>query len=138
MSFNIDFATLNIIIDNDPSTYNFFANNYSKSFTVSKSGYYIIHDNWCGVFKRVYNGVQSLEVKVDGVRQALYTYASVNSDQEWGTTRRTITGQDFLVYLTAGEHTLSTSGNLYFDDTYSPKHHYIYAEFFMEGEPNNS
>lgn len=127
----IDFTTLNVIIDTNPSYTAFFGySTYSKKFTVPKTGYYIIHDSWCGVFKRINNSINTLDVKIDNTRVAQYIYASVGNDDQWGATRRTITGQDILVRLTAGEHTLSVSGNLYYDEDYYPKHHYISAEFF--------
>lgn len=129
----IDFTTLNVVIDTNPNYAAFFGlGTYSKNFTVPKTGYYIIHDSWCGVFERVSNSINTLDVKIDNNVVAKYIYASRSVDAEWGDSRRTITGQDILIYLTAGQHTMSTSGNLYYDATYYPKYHYISAEYFSD------
>lgn len=127
----INWSAFNVVIATTVNV-NFFSGNYSVNFTAPKTGYYIIHDSWCGVFERISNSINTLDVKIDNTTVAKYIYASRSVDTEWGDSRRTITGQDILIYLTAGQHTLSTSGNLYYDASYYPKYHYISAEYFSD------
>ena len=65
---------------------------------------------------RAYNASNNLTVKIDGTQVLKYRYDSITNDQEWGNNRRTITGTQNIVTLSAGSHTITTTGNLYLYD----------------------
>lgn len=116
---NIDWSTCNVIIDSSPTASTFFGGSYSKTFTVPKDGYYEISTPFSCVTHRVANAQSYLDVKIDNNIVFTYSYMSTSGDNEWGANRRTIGSTSFIIALTAGQHTLSTSGNLYYDSSIS-------------------
>ena len=118
-SSDIDWSTCNVVIDNSPNTSTFFGGSYSKTFTVPKDGYYEISTPFSCIAHRVANAQSALYVAIDNSIKFTYSYMSTSGDTEWGTSRRTIGSTSFIVALTAGQHTLSTSGNLYYDSSIS-------------------
>ena len=115
----IDWSTCNVIIDSSPTASTFFGGSYSKTFTVPEDGYYEISTPFSCVAHRTSNAQAALYVAIDNSTKFTYSYMSTSGDTEWGTNRRTIGSASFIVALTAGQHTLSTSGNLYYDSSLS-------------------
>lgn len=111
----IDWNTCNVIIDSSPTASTFFGGSYSKTFTVPEDGYYEISTPFSCVVHRSLNAQAALYVAIDNSTKFTYSYMSASGDTEWGTNRRTIGSVSFIVSLTAGQHTLSTSGDLYYD-----------------------
>ena len=118
-SDDIAWNTCNVIIDSSPSASTFFGGSYSKTFTVPKDGYYEISTPFSCIAHRSANAQSALYVAIDSSTKFTYSYMSTSGDTEWGTNRRTIGSASFIVALTAGQHTLSTSGNLYYDSSIS-------------------
>lgn len=107
---------LSFVIDGNVDSSQFFGGTYSQTFTVETSGNYLILDSFSSAMGRAYNASNNLTVKIDGTQVLKYRYDSVTGDQDWGTNRRTITGTQNIVALSAGSHTITTTGNLYLYD----------------------
>lgn len=123
----IDFTTSVVAITSGIAKATYFQGETSTTFTVPVAGTYLFVDCFTGVFHRVASANNVLKVNVDDSTIIQYAYCSVSGDTEWGTTRRTISGASRAITLTAGSHTLKTSGNLYYDDSYlGPTYHQIY------------
>lgn len=105
------------MIDNTVDNTKFFGGTYSKQFSVTEAGDYLIMDCFSSVMGRASNASNTLYFKLDNTNIIKYRYDSVPSDQNWGDNRRTIAGTQRIVTLTAGTHTVSTSGNLYESDS---------------------
>ena len=115
----IDWDSVTIIIDDNVTTSAFFNGSYSKTFTVPVDGYYEINAPFSELAHKQANAIYYFRHKVDNVEKKRYVYASVNSDTDWGTCRRTITSTPFTMYLAAGQHTFSTTDGNFWDTTYS-------------------
>lgn len=115
----IDWDSVTIIIDDNVTSSAFYNGSYSKTFTVPVNGYYEINAPFSELAHKQANAIYYFRHKVDNVEKKRYTYASVNSDTDWGTCRRTITSTPFTMYLTAGQHTFSTTDGNFWDTTYS-------------------
>lgn len=111
----IDWTTINVIIDDAPSKGDFLEGTYTKIFTAPVAGYYEISTPFSALCHRTTNALNTLVIDIDSVGAFSYTYASESADTEWGMSRRLITSSTFTVHLTAGAHTLSTAGNLYWE-----------------------
>lgn len=111
----IDWTTINVIIDSIPSKGDFLEGTYTKTFSVPVAGYYEISTPFSALCHRTTNALNTLVIDIDSVGAFSYTYASESADTEWGMSRRLITSSAFTVHLTAGTHTLSTAGNLYWE-----------------------
>lgn len=136
-SSDIDWTTLNVVIDDNPSRTTFFGGTYSKQFTVPTAGYYEISTPFSCVCYRASNVRNYLELTIDGTVEFVYGYYSVTGDMDWGTTRRTITSSNFVVYLTAGTHTIGTQGNLYYDHVSSTNYTALKAFYAKYFAPSN-
>ena len=115
----IDWDSVTIIIDDNVTSSAFYNGSYSKAFTVPVDGYYEINAPFSELTHKQANAIYYFRHKIDNVEKKRYVYASVNSDSDWGTCRRTITSTPFTVYLTAGQHTFSTTDGNFWDTTYS-------------------
>lgn len=115
----IDWDSITIIIDDNVTSSAFYNGSYSKTFTVPVDGYYEINAPFSELAHKKANSIYYFRHKVDNVEKKRYAYASVNSDSDWGTCRRTITSTPFTMYLTAGQHTFSTTDGNFWDTTYS-------------------
>jgi hypothetical protein len=115
----IDWDSVTIIIDDNVTSSAFYNGSYSKTFTVPVNGYYEINAPFSELAHKQANAIYHFRHKVDNVEKKRYVYASVNSDSDWGTCRRTITSTPFTMYLTAGQHTFSTTDGNFWDTTYS-------------------
>lgn len=113
---NTDLSSFVIIIDDAVNNSTFFAGTYSKQFSVSLAGTYLIMDCWCSTMGRTANASNTLYLKLDNTNIVKYRYDSIPTDANWGDNRRTLTGTQRTVTLTAGSHTISTSGNIYESD----------------------
>ena len=116
----IDWTTLNVLIDTAPTASTFFGGAYTHVFTAPVAGYYEINTPFSCLCHRTANALNTLTLSVDSTSFAIYTYASEAGDTEWGMSRRTITSASpVTVHLSAGTHTLTTSGDLYYDSAMS-------------------
>lgn len=116
----IDWTTLNVLIDTAPTASTFFGGSYTHVFTAPVAGYYEINTPFSCLCHRTANALNTLTLSVDSTSFAIYTYASESGDTEWGMSRRTITATSpVTVHLSAGTHTLTTSGDLYYDSAMS-------------------
>lgn len=95
----------------------FFNGSYSQSFTIPVDGTWELHTPFSVVAHRASANVNSLVVLVDGTPIMRYVYASETADSEWGMSRRTISGIARVLTLTSGVHTITTSGNLYYESS---------------------
>lgn len=116
----IDWTTLNVLIDTAPTASTFFGGSYTHTFTAPVAGYYEINTPFSCLCHRTANALNTLTLSMDSTSFAIYTYASESGDTEWGMSRRTITATSpVTVHLSAGTHTLTTSGDLYYDSAMS-------------------
>lgn len=125
-SDNVDWTTFGVIVVDTGTVGSYFSGQSSATFNIPQNGVYILFDCFSGTFQRVANAVNQLSVKIDGNQVIRYDYMSIPQDEYWGSTRRPITGTQRKLTLTAGNHTISTSGNLYFDANYYPPYHDVF------------
>lgn len=114
----IDWTTLNVLIDTSPAKSSFFGGSYSHTFSAPVAGYYEINTPFSCLCHRVANALNVLSITMDNTEFFSYTYASESGDTEWGMSRRTISSAGpITIHLSAGSHTLRTSGDLYYDSS---------------------